>query len=391
MNRPASPRLARRMSYIRPFHVMDLLARARHMESQGRCVIHMEVGEPDFPTPQPIVDAGMAALRDGHTHYTPAAGLPRLREAIAGHYHQRFGLDIDPNRVMVTPGSSGAIQLVMDVLVDVGDKVLLPDPGYPCNRHFVRLAEGTPVALDVTAENAYQPSVEQVVNGWDDACRMLMVATPSNPTGTCLSQAQMRQLSDAVVARDGVLVVDEIYQGLVYAGEEFSALALAESPIVINSFSKFFGMTGWRLGWAVAPLEVVEAMDRLAQNIFLAPSTPAQHAALAAFSPETAEILAQRREAFAERRDFLLEALQQLGFRFPARPAGAFYLYADSGAITDDSFAFAQRLLDEAGVAVTPGLDFGDNQPQRHIRFAYTNTIEKLEQGVERIARFIAR
>jgi aspartate/methionine/tyrosine aminotransferase len=246
------------------------------------------------------------------------------------------------------------------------------------------------VAIDVAAEQGYQPTPEQIEANWDDACRLLMVASPSNPTGTSLSRQRMGALLQAVEHRGGGLVVDEIYQGLVYGGEEFSALEFGEGPLVINSFSKYFGMTGWRLGWVVAPEELVAAMDRLAQNIFLAPSTPAQYAALAAFTPATAAILAERRDAFAERRDFLMDALPQLGFRFPATPTGAFYLYADCSKVTDDSFAFAQRLLDEAGVALTPGLDFGDNQPQRHIRFAYTNEIDKLEQGVERIAAFLA-
>ena len=382
--------LARRMAGIEPFHVMAILARAREMEARGRDVVHMEVGEPDFSTPEPIVEAGRAALEAGHTRYTPALGLPELRQVISGYYRSRFSVKVDPGRIVITPGASGALQLVLGAVVDPGDRVLMPDPGYPCNRHMVRLFEGEAVSLGVKASQDFALSNDQVIRNWDANTRALMVATPSNPTGRVLTLEQLRFLYDAVRAPDGIFIVDEIYQGLVYDRPVEAALSLGETNLfVINSFSKFFGMTGWRLGWVVAPEAYVPALDRLAQNIFLAAPTLSQHAALAAFEPGTLEILEQRRQRFQARRDYLYEALTGLGFRIRGKPEGAFYLYADASSFTDDSFNFAQRLLEEAAVAVTPGLDFGSYRAERFVRFAYTTDLERLQLGVERIGKFL--
>ncbi len=383
--------IARRMQRIHAFQVMDILARARAMEAQGRHIVHMEVGEPDFTTPQPIIDAGIAALEAGKTHYTPAQGLPQLRQALSGHYRDRFGVDIDAGRLLITPGSSGALQLVLSVLVNPGQKVLMTDPGYPCNRHFVELVEGEPVALAVTAEHDYLPTLDQLEKAWDEATVALMLASPANPTGAVISRRQARDIHAFVRDRGGILVVDEIYQGLIYEGEAFSCLELGDDLVVINSFSKYFGMTGWRLGWAAMPQEMVEPMDRLAQNIFLSASTPAQHAALAAFSEATGAILQQRRDLFRQRRDYLLPALEQLGFRFPHRPEGAFYLYADCSAIAPDSAILCEELLQQVGVAVTPGSDFGQYEAKGHLRFAYTQPLEQLQLGVARIASHLGR
>ena len=390
MEKKKKPPVARRMAHIQPFYVMELLARARDLEAQGRSIVHMEIGEPDFITPDPIIRAGHQALAAGRTHYTPALGLVRLRQAIAGHYRSA-GVSVDASRVLVTPGASGALQLVMSVLVNPGEAVLMADPGYPCNRHFVRLVEGEPIGVPVGPETAYQLNADLVEAAWTPQTRAVMVASPSNPTGTLLSLQELRKIHRLVRARGAALIVDEIYQGLVYEGGGRSALSVCDDIFVINSFSKFFGMTGWRLGWVVAPEGYVEAMERLAQNIFLAAPTISQHAALAAFSPETMAILEQRRSEFERRRDYLLPALRALGFEFPVVPQGAFYLYADSSALTHDSFVFARKLLDEAGVAVTPGRDFGSHRPDRHIRFAYTTGMENLEEGVERIRRFLGR
>ncbi len=381
-------RTAERMADIHPFYVMELLARARALEGEGRSIIHMEVGEPDFPTPEPIIRAGQQALADGHTHYTPAKGLPALREAIAGHY-QKFDLNLDPERVIVTPGSSGALQLVTNVLVNPGEEVLLADPGYPCNRHFVSLVGGVPVAVPVGPESGYQLTAEEVASRWTPRTRAVMVASPSNPTGTRLSRGELEAIHAVAAERGGVLIVDEIYQGLIYSGEDFTSLSISDEIFVINSFSKYFGMTGWRLGWLVAPRSYVDVIDRLAQNIFLSAPTPAQHAALAAFREESRKILEQRREEFQRRRDYLLPALTEIGFRFPVTPEGAFYLYGDCSAFCDDSFQFATDLLEQAGVAVTPGLDFGHNRPEGHLRFAYTTDLEKLKEGVRRIRAFL--
>jgi len=383
--------IASRMQRIRPFYVMDLLARARELERQGRSIVHMEIGEPDFVTPEPIVQAGQRALEQGRTHYTPALGLPELRQAIAGHYRERFGVSLDPRRVIVTPGASGALQLVMSVLVNPGEKVLLADPGYPCNRHFVELVNGVPVPVPVGPESGFQLTAAQTLAAWEEGVQAVLVATPSNPTGTLLDPGQLAELWRAVSGRGARLIVDEMYQGLVYGIQAHTALSFSDEVFIINSFSKYFGMTGWRLGWIVAPEAYVEAIDRLAQNIFLAAPTLSQYAALAGFELETLTILERRRQAFQERRDFLLPTLRELGFEIPASPQGAFYLYADCSRFSDDSGDLADRLLSRAGVAVTPGMDFGRNQPERYLRFAYTTSLDQLREGVTRIGDFLRR
>jgi aspartate/methionine/tyrosine aminotransferase len=383
-------RVADRMDRIAPFYVMDLLARARRLESEGRSIIHMEIGEPDFETPAPVVAAGQRALAAGETHYTPARGLPALRQLIANFYQERYAAPVDAERVIVTPGSSGALQLVMSVLVNPGESVLLADPGYPCNRHFVELVEGNPVAVPVGPESGYQLTAERVEAAWRPDTKAVLIASPSNPTGTLVSDNEMQRLLQTVRRLGGVLIVDEIYQGLVYGEAGGTALRYADDLFVINSFSKYFGMTGWRLGWLVAPQAFIDPLDRLAQNIFLSAPTLSQFAALSAFSPETLEILERRRQAFESRRDFLLPALRRLGFTIPVTPQGAFYLYAGCEGLSDDSQRFTRQLLEQAGVAVTPGLDFGINRPESHLRFAYTTDLEKLSEGVERIRRFLA-
>jgi aspartate/methionine/tyrosine aminotransferase len=383
-----NPQLASRLSAIAPFHVMDILARARALEAQGRSVIHMEIGEPDFPTPACIVAAGVAALEAGRTHYTEAVGMPELRRAIAESYPA--AVRPAPERIVVTPGASGALTLIFSVLINPGDQVLLADPGYPCNRHFVRLFEGEAVSVPVSAATAYQLNADLVRQYWTPHTRAVLVASPSNPTGTIVSKTEMARLVETVRELGGVLIVDEIYHGLTYGAETGTALAHGDDVFVVNSFSKYYGMTGWRLGWMVAPADDVPAIDRVAQNIFLAASTPAQHAALAAFSVEVRTELDRRRDVFRERRDYLLPALRNLGFHIPVTPEGAFYLYADCSRLTTDSEAFARDLLERTGVAVTPGLDFGVNRPEAHVRFSYANRIENLREGVRRIGGFLA-
>lgn len=381
---------ARRIASITPFHVMALLARARELEAQGRSIVHMEIGEPDFSTPQPIIEAGIRALQAGRTHYTPAVGLRELREAIARDYRQRDGLDIDPRRILVTPGASGALQLLLALLVDPGSEVLVTDPGYPCNSNFVRLFDARPVRVPVGAEQHYQLDVASIEKFWTGNTACALIASPSNPTGTVIAPERLDALHRAVRARGGSLIVDEIYQGLTYGERPRSALALGNDIFVINSFSKYQGMTGWRLGWLVAPDAHIDALDALAQNLFLAAPTLAQYAALAAWEDEAQAIIESRRQAFQQRRDYLLPALTALGFDIPVQPEGAFYLYAGCENLTDDSFAFTQDLLEHAGVAVTPGIDFGEWKAKRHVRFAYTTSMENLALGVERIADYAA-
>jgi aspartate/methionine/tyrosine aminotransferase len=370
---------------------MALLARARELEGQGRSIIHMEIGEPDFPTPVPIYEAGVRALERGEVFYTPATGLPELKRAVAGFYLTRYGVELPPERVVITTGASGALLLACAALVDPGDEVLIADPGYPCNRHFVRLMEGAPRLVPVDAASDYQLTPSLLERNWTSRTSAALLATPSNPTGTLISTEHLAGMADLARGRGGTLMVDEIYHGLVYEGEYTTALAFADDVFVINSFSKYFNMTGWRLGWLVAPEQYVPELDKLAQNIYLAPPTTAQKAALAAFQPDTIRILEARRAEFRARRDYLVPALRHIGFDIPLMPQGAFYVYAGCEKLTRDSFGFARNLLERAGVAITPGIDFGANAPERHVRFAYTNPIERLQEGVRRIAEFLKK
>ena len=385
-------RLSARARDIQPFQVMDILARARAMEAAGRSIIHMEIGEPDFTTPPRIVEAGIRALREGRTHYTPALGLPALREAISRFYRERYAVDVSPARIVVTPGASGALQLALAMLIDPADQVLLADPGYPCYRHLVRLAEGEAVALNVSAATGFQPTAQQIEAAWSPRTAAMLLATPANPSGTLIAPAVLRDILAVVTAHRACLIVDEIYHGLEYEAERAAtALALSDQVFVVNSFSKYFGMTGWRLGWLAVPEPYTTHADKLAQNLFLAASTPAQYAALAAFQPETIAILEDRRREFAQRRDYLVSALRELGFEVPVTPGGAFYIYADCSRFNSDSRAFAAEILEGAGVALTPGSDFGHNRPERYIRFAYTTALANLEEGVRRLRDFLGR
>ncbi len=364
---------------------MDLVARAQALDQMGRDVVHMEVGEPDFPTPAPIVEAGQRALAEGRTRYTAAAGLPQLREALARHYQEHESVEVRPERIVVTPGASGALQVALALLLNPGERVLLADPGYPCNRNLIRLLGGIPGEIAVGPESNYQLTGELVDQHWSEDTAAAMLASPSNPTGTLADPDQVLAIGHLARTRGGGLIVDEIYRGLVYDDTTPSALVEDQGAFVINSFSKYFGMTGWRLGWLVVPEGYQREAEKLAQNLFLAPPTPAQHAALAAFTPATLEIVEARRQAFQERRDFLVPVLRQIGLGVPVVPAGAFYVYADSASLTDDSHSLAWRLLEEGAVAVTPGGDFGIAAGRRHLRFAYTTSVERLSEAVERI------
>jgi len=377
------------MADIEPFHVMDLLARARALEAIGRDIVHMEIGEPDFVTPAPIREAAKQALDAGKTHYTPATGLPALREAISGFYQTEYGVSVAPERVVVTPGASGALLLALGVLVNPGEQVLMADPGYPCNRHFARLLEAEAMGVPVGPESDYQLTPALLKQHWTADTIAALLASPSNPTGTMISMNNLASMHSVAATHGGRLIVDEIYHGLIYDGTTNSALSVSDELFVINSFSKHFCMTGWRLGWLVAPVDYVREADKLAQNIFLAASTISQHAALAAFSSESREILNGYHDDFRQRRDFLLPALRELGFDIPLVPAGVFYLYADCSRFTNDSYVFALDVLEKAGVAVTPGRDFGANQPERHLRFAYTTSLAQLEEGVDRLAAYL--
>lgn len=376
---------ALRADDIEPFRVMAILARARELEAAGRDIIHLEIGEPDFATPQPVVEAGIAALRAGHTHYTPALGLPALRTAIAGYYGERYDVDVAPDRVCVTPGASGALLLAMAALFNPGEEILLADPGYPCNRHFARLVEAKAVGIPVGPESGYQLTAELIARHWGPQTRGVLVANPGNPTGTLIASDELAAIHAEVRARGGWLIVDEIYHELVHEQRPASAAGLGDDVIVINSFSKYFLMTGWRLGWMLVPPALLASIDKLAQNLFLAAPTVAQHAALVALQADTRALLDQRKAELALRRDVLLPELARLGFEVATPPQGAFYCYAGISRFGLDSEALAERLLLEAGVALTPGTDFGSHQASLHVRFAYTTSCERIREAMRRI------
>jgi len=384
-------RPARRLADIEPFHVVELLTRARQLESEGRDIIHMEVGEPDFPTPEPIARAAAAAIQGGKTLYTQALGLPELRTAISDFYRERYGVAVAASRIAITNGASGALNLAFAALANPGDEWLLADPGYPCNRHILRTYEGCPISMPVGPDSNFQPTPAMLRQYWNEKTAGLLVASPANPTGTLLTLAEIEALAAVCRDKQGHFLVDEIYHGLTYEIAAPTACAAGDDIWVINSFSKYFQMTGWRLGWMVIPEAYVRDVEKLAQNLVLCPSTPAQYAALAAFAPDTIAILEERRAEFRHRRDFLAPALEAIGFRVTARPEGAFYLYCDCSALADDSFTLARDLLEKTGVAATPGLDFGSNAPEKHIRFAYTTGVPRLAEAVERLRRYFGR
>ena len=387
--------LAARVADIAPFHVMEVQTAARALEAAGRSVVHMEIGEPDFPTPQPVLDAARAALDDGRIYYTSALGLPELRAAIARHYGERHGVDVAPERVVVTAGSSAALLLVTALLVNRDEQILMGDPGYPCNRHIVRTLEGEPVAVPVDASTRYQLTAGLVDRRWGPRTRGVLMASPSNPTGTSVEPDELRRIAEAVAERAGRLIVDEIYLGLTYdlapGARPATALALSDDLFVISSFSKYFNMTGWRLGWVVAPERHVRDLEKLAQNLYISPPTLSQRAALACFEPETLAICEARRDEFRARRDLLVPALRALGFGIPVMPNGGFFVYADTSRLADDSGAFCRDLLAGAGVAITPGLDFGTHRAEAHVRFAYTIARERIDDGIARIARHLGK
>jgi len=382
-------KVSKRVENVFPFYVMDIMARAKALEEQGRNIVHMEVGEPDFATPKPILKAAQRFIDTGDVHYTKAQGLPSLREKIAEYYRDEYQVDLSTERIFITPGASGALTVALASLLDTGDEVLTCDPGYPCNNNIVTLFGGKPKPVVVESRDNFQMTGESIAQAWTDATRGVMIASPSNPTGTMINYDQLKSIVQTVRGHEGFLISDEIYHGLVYERRAVSALEISDDVFVLNSFSKFFGMTGWRLGWLVVPEYAVSAANRLMQNLYISAPTPSQHAALAAFDEDTRVILHKRRDEFKCRRDLLYKGLKSLGFVMIDKPQGAFYIYADCRAFTDDSYEFALELLEKGGVATTPGKDFGFNHPERYLRFAYTTSIERIEEGLSRIKTFL--
>jgi len=392
-------KLASRLDHIEPFYVMEFakaaaeLARSPACDARagGRPMIFLNIGEPDFTAPPLVRDANQRAVSQGRTQYTDATGLPALRLALSAWYAARFGLTIDPRRIVVTAGASAALQLACLALVDRDDEVLLPDPSYPCNRHFVAAAEGKPVLLPASADARYQLSPAGVQAAWGPRTRGVLLASPSNPTGTSIDPVEMGRIVDVVRAHGGFTLVDEIYLGLSF-DERYghSALMHGDDVISINSFSKYFSMTGWRLGWLVVPDALVAPIEKLAQNLYICPSTLAQHAALACFEPESIAEYERRRDEFRARRDFLVPALNAIGLTVPVMPDGAFYAWADCSAHSTDSWDFCFEVMMQAHVAITPGRDFGHSGTERFVRLSYANSMAELQEAVARLGRMLS-
>ena len=388
-------RIAQRARRIEPFYVMEVgkaaAELARQVAGSDRPVIALNIGEPDFTAPPLVRQAAERAIRDGITQYSPALGLEPLRERIADWYRTRFGLEIPARRIVVTAGASAALQLTCLALFEAGDEVLMPDPCYPCNRHFVLAAEAEPVLIATTAAQRYQLSAEQVQAHWTDATRAVLLASPSNPTGTSIHPDELARIHALVRERGGLTVIDEIYLGLSH-DETYghSALALGDDVISVNSFSKYFNMTGWRLGWLVVPDALVPVLERLAQNFYICPSVVSQYAALACFEPESLAEYERRRHQFKARRDWFVPELERLGLRVPVMPDGAFYAWADASAWfvplgVDSSWDFAFKVLERSHLAITPGRDFGQAETARFVRFSTANSLDNLQEAIIRL------
>ena len=393
-------KIARRAERIEPFYVMEVAKvandMAREAAGSGMPMVFLNIGEPDFTAPPRVQQRAMDAIHHGGTKYTAAIGLLPVRERISQWYRQRFGVEVPPERIVLTAGASAALQLACLALIDAGDEVLMPDPSYPCNRHFVSAADGTAVLIPTTAAERFQLSADKVATAWGPKTRGVLLASPSNPTGTSIDPAELRRIHEVVKDRGGITLVDEIYLGLSYDdtyGQ--TALAIDDQVISINSFSKYFNMTGWRLGWLVVPEALLPAIERLAQNLYICPSTVSQHAALACFDAESIAEYERRRAEFKARRDFFIPALNALGLKVPVMPDGAFYAWADCTQACEklgvkDSWEFAFELMKRARVAVTPGRDFGTAETTRYVRFSTASSMDQLRTAVQRLQTLLA-
>ena len=398
----ASPdpfRLAPRVAGIEPFWVMecakaaDTIARSPACDPAqgGEPMIYLNIGEPDTTAPPAVAEAARHCIDAGRTQYTQATGLPALREAISRWYAERWQADVPARRIVVTAGASAALQLLTTAVVGAGDEILMPDPSYPCNRHFVTAAAGIARLLPAGAAQRFQLDAASVEAAWSEATRGVMLASPSNPTGTSIAPDELARIAAVVRERGGLTLVDEIYLGLSYDGHARSAVTLGDDVVVINSFSKYFGMTGWRLGWMVLPEALVPAVEKLAQNLYICASTVAQHAALACFEPDTLALCEQRRRTMQARRDFIVPALESLGLTVPVRPDGAFYVWFDTRAHAPDSWTFCMEMMQRAHIALTPGRDFGHAQTAHHARLSFASSMDDLHEAVRRLRRVLGR
>ncbi len=396
-------RIAQRAERIEPFYVMEVAKAAatlaKELANTARPMIFLNIGEPDFTAPSLVQAAAAKAISQGNTQYTQSLGLPELREKISDWYASRFNVAVAPSRIVLTAGASAALQLACLALVDAGDEILMPDPSYPCNRHFVGAADGKAVLIPTTAGERFQLTRAKVEAAWGANTRGVLLASPSNPTGTSIAPEELQSIAEYVASRDGITMIDEIYLGLSYENHfGHSALAmpgqLGQNIISINSFSKYFNMTGWRLGWLVVPDALVPVIERIAQNLFICPSTIAQHAALACFEPESLTEYERRRGEFKARRDYFIPELNRLGLTVPVMPDGAFYAYADCSKIAakwglEGSWDFAFELMKRAHLAVTPGRDFGSSAPERFVRFSTASSMAHLKEAIARLESVI--
>jgi len=366
---------------------MQLLERAKELEAEGRKIIHMEIGEPDFPTPASVIEAAKAALDSGDNFYTPSTGNPELQKALSRWYADEYGVSIAAERILITPGTSGAFSLIYAALLEDGESVLLSDPGYPCQRNFIRLSGAEPLNIPVGPETRYHLSADLIEKNWRLGTRAALVINPSNPTGTLIADDELKKVAAACRRLGGYLISDEIYHGLTYGTKARSALEFDDHAIVVNGFSKRWAMTGWRIGWIIVPDELIDACRRVMQNIFIAAPTLSQNAALAAIAA-TDEIEVMRK-AYGERRNYLLSELPKLGFDIVVEPQGAFYIYADVSRITGDSRRFCWDMLEKSGVAITPGEDFGRYKSNQHLRFSYATSLDDIREGIARIRKHL--
>lgn len=383
------PRLTKRSELIMPFQAVELFKEANALIVQGKDIISLGIGEPDFTAPPQVIEALKAAANAGHAQYTSPSGTEELKQALCDYYYEHFNAQVKPEQIMITAGASGALSLAAMALVDEGDEVLMPDPSYPANQNFILAAGGVPKLIPSTAEHRFQLTAADVEQHWTEKTRGVLIASPSNPTGASIAPDELSALITAVKARNGFIIMDEIYLGLYYDDKPESALCMDPSLIIVNSFSKYFHMTGWRLGWLILPQDLVPTVEKMAASLSICAPALSQHAALACFEPDTMAIYEQRRLAFKERRDFLLPAFESMGLHVPVKPDGAFYIYADISQHSNDSDEFSQRLLHEAHVAAVPGLDFGPAYANTMLRFSYATSLERLEQAVERLQRFL--
>ncbi|MFT3877810.1 MAG: aminotransferase class I/II-fold pyridoxal phosphate-dependent enzyme [Propioniciclava sp.] len=388
-------KLTHRAQHAEPFHALAFGERAAALEADGHRVVKLSIGEPDFGAPPAVLEAMRDAMDGRPLPYTPALGLPALRAAIAGFYRDKHGVEVDPARIAITTGASSALLLATAATTEAGDEVIIADPSYPCNREMVTSFGGTLVSVPTTADTRYQLDVASVEAAWSERTNAVMIASPSNPTGTTIPFAELAAICDLARTHGAWRIVDEIYLDLADPDDNGTpaptVLAADPEAIVIGSFSKYFGMTGWRLGWAVVPEELVAAVEKLAMHYFLSASTPAQHAALAAFTPESLAVCEQRRLELVARRHLVLDGLATLDLPVPVTPDGAFYVYIDVSRTGLDAWTFCERALDSAHVALTPGRDFATATANTHVRLSYAASREDLAEGLARLGMFLSQ